>query len=190
MYVTSWWDRCDVLIYYFLLAGSTEFLTGKMEQLISLFLPKILKLSISLNTTQYVYIPTTFPDSSDLNIFSTYVPTCMSFPLPVVPRSSTPAISLANLTVLIMKCSRSRTCSMVTEIDDCWLVQDIITIYLPKGRFPLSPYFHVHTHVHVNYKWVNKKEAKYGKSCVNIKVEPRSTFTPFTHCLFYLRTEI
>lgn len=38
-----------------------------------------------------------FPDSSDLNIFSTYVPTCMSFPLPVVPRSSTPATSLANL---------------------------------------------------------------------------------------------
>ena len=31
--------RCDVLIYYFLLAGSIEFLTGKMEQLISLFLP-------------------------------------------------------------------------------------------------------------------------------------------------------
>ena len=39
----------------------------------------------------------TLPDNSDLNIFSTYVPTCMSFPLPVVPKSSTPAISLANL---------------------------------------------------------------------------------------------
>jgi hypothetical protein len=39
----------------------------------------------------------TFPDSSDINIFSMYVPTCMSFPLPVVPKSSTPAISLANL---------------------------------------------------------------------------------------------
>lgn len=37
------------------------------------------------------------PDSSDMNIFSMYVPTCMSFPLPVVPKSSTPAISLANL---------------------------------------------------------------------------------------------
>ena len=39
----------------------------------------------------------TFPDSSDLIIFSTYVPTCMSPPLPVVPKSSTPATSLANL---------------------------------------------------------------------------------------------
>lgn len=39
----------------------------------------------------------TFPDISDMNIFSTYVPTCMLFPLPVVPRSSTPAISLAKL---------------------------------------------------------------------------------------------
>lgn len=38
-----------------------------------------------------------FPDSSDMNIFSMYVPTCISFPLPVVPKSSTPAISLANL---------------------------------------------------------------------------------------------
>lgn len=39
----------------------------------------------------------TFPDSSDLKSFSTYVPTCMSLPLPVVPKSSTPATSLANL---------------------------------------------------------------------------------------------
>lgn len=37
------------------------------------------------------------PESSDMNIFSMYVPTCISFPLPVVPKSSTPAISLANL---------------------------------------------------------------------------------------------
>lgn len=39
----------------------------------------------------------TLPDSSDMNIFSTYVPICRLFPLPVVPRSSTPAISLAKL---------------------------------------------------------------------------------------------
>ena len=37
------------------------------------------------------------PESSDMNIFSMYVPTCISFPLPVVPKSSTPAISLVNL---------------------------------------------------------------------------------------------
>lgn len=43
------------------------------------------------------FLPITFPDSSDLNIFSIYVPTCISLPRPVVPKSSTPATSLANL---------------------------------------------------------------------------------------------
>ena len=38
-----------------------------------------------------------FPDSSDLNIRSTYVPICVSPPRPVVPKLSTPAISLPNL---------------------------------------------------------------------------------------------
>lgn len=42
-------------------------------------------------------IPITFPDISDLNILSMYVPTCISPPRPVVPKSSTPATSLANL---------------------------------------------------------------------------------------------
>ncbi len=46
----------------------------------------------------------TFPDSSELKSFSTYVPTCMSPPRPVVPRSSTPATSLANLQTTIVIC--------------------------------------------------------------------------------------
>lgn len=37
----------------------------------------------------------TFPDNSEANSFSTYVPTCISEPRPVVPRSGTPATSLA-----------------------------------------------------------------------------------------------
>lgn len=47
-----------------------------------------------------------FPDSSDMNIFSTYVPIWRSFPLPVVPRSSTPATSLAKLQQHTGRCSR------------------------------------------------------------------------------------
>uniref|UniRef100_A0A182JFS3 Uncharacterized protein n=1 Tax=Anopheles atroparvus TaxID=41427 RepID=A0A182JFS3_ANOAO len=35
----------------------------------------------------------TLPDSSERNSFSTYVPTCISSPRPVVPKSSTPATS-------------------------------------------------------------------------------------------------
>lgn len=46
----------------------------------------------------------TFPESSDLKSFSTYVPTCMSLPLPVVPKSSTPATSLANLQMSTRQC--------------------------------------------------------------------------------------
>jgi len=37
----------------------------------------------------------TFPESSERKNFSTYVPTCISFPRPVVPRSSIPATSEA-----------------------------------------------------------------------------------------------
>ena len=43
----------------------------------------------------------TFPESSDINIFSTQVPICIWFPRPVVPRSSTPATSDENLTHLV-----------------------------------------------------------------------------------------
>ena len=46
-------------------------------------------------------IPITFPDSSLRSILSTYIPICMLLPRPVVPRSSTPATSEANLTHLV-----------------------------------------------------------------------------------------
>ena len=42
-----------------------------------------------------------------------------------------------------------------------------------KGGFPLSRNFHVRTHV--NFTRVNKIEAMYGKSGVNVKVESCST---------------
>ena len=45
----------------------------------------------------------TLPDSSVARSFSTYVPTCMSEPRPVVPKSSTPATSLANLRGAVCK---------------------------------------------------------------------------------------
>ena len=41
-----------------------------------------------------------------------------------------------------------------------------------KGGFPLSRNFHVRTHV--SFTRVNKIKAIYGKSGVNVKVEPRS----------------
>ena len=58
-----------------------------------------------------------------------------------------------------------------------------------KGGFPLSRNFYVG--MQVNYTRVNKIEAFYGRLRVNVKVEPRSTFT-FAHdlhtlSLFYLR---
>ena len=52
-----------------------------------------------------------------------------------------------------------------------------------KGGFPLSRNFYVHTHV--NFTRVNKTETMYGRSRVNVKVEPPSTFT-FTRGLSYI----
>ena len=45
----------------------------------------------------------------------------------------------------------------------------------PLGRFPPSRNFSVRTHV--NFTRVNEIEAMYERSHVNVKVEPRSTFT-------------
>ena len=42
-----------------------------------------------------------------------------------------------------------------------------------KGGFPLSRNFHVRTHV--SFTPVNKIKAMYGKSGVNVKVEPPSS---------------
>ena len=58
-----------------------------------------------------------------------------------------------------------------------------------KGGFPLSRNFHVGTHV--NFKRVNKIKAMYGKSGVNVKVEPcsssRLSSALFILPLFYSR---
>ena len=43
-----------------------------------------------------------------------------------------------------------------------------------KGGFPLSHNFYVRTHL--NFTRVNKIEAMYKRSRVNVKFEPRSTF--------------
>ena len=57
-----------------------------------------------------------------------------------------------------------------------------------KGGFPLSHNFYVRTHL--NFKGVNKIETVYERSSVNLKVEPRSTFTfyawPFIHYLYVI----
>ena len=52
-----------------------------------------------------------------------------------------------------------------------WLSQ----VRIFKGGFPLLRNFYVSTHV--NFMRVNKIKAMYGRSRVNVKVEPRSTFT-------------
>ena len=44
-----------------------------------------------------------------------------------------------------------------------------------KADFPLSHNFYLSAHV--SFARVNKIEAMYGKSRVNVKFEPRSTFT-------------
>ena len=46
---------------------------------------------------------------------------------------------------------------------------------MAKGWFPLSRSFCVRSHV--NFTRVNKIETMYGRSRVNVKVEPRSNFT-------------
>ena len=51
------------------------------------------------------------------------------------------------------------------------------------GGFPLSRNFYVSRHV--NFTRVNKIEAMYRRSCINVKVEPRSPFT-FTRGLSYI----
>ena len=57
-----------------------------------------------------------------------------------------------------------------------------------KGGFPLSHNFYVRTHL--NFKGVNKIETVYERSSVNLKVEPRSTFTfyawPFIHYFYVI----
>ena len=57
-----------------------------------------------------------------------------------------------------------------------------------KGGFPLSHNFYVRTHL--NFTRVNKIETMYERSRVNVKVEPRSTFTiyawPFIHYLYVI----
>ena len=52
-----------------------------------------------------------------------------------------------------------------------WLSQ----VRIFKGGFPLLHNFYVSTHV--NFMRVNKIKAMYGRSRVNVKVEPRSTLT-------------
>ena len=52
-----------------------------------------------------------------------------------------------------------------------WLSQ----VRIFKGGFPLLRNLYVSTHV--NFMRVNKIKAMYGRSRVNVKVEPRSTFT-------------
>ena len=52
-----------------------------------------------------------------------------------------------------------------------WLSQ----VRIFKGGFPLLRNFYVSTHV--NFMRVNKIKAMNGRSRVNVKVEPRSTFT-------------
>ena len=52
-----------------------------------------------------------------------------------------------------------------------WLSQ----VRIFKGGFPLLRNFYVSTHV--NFMRVNKIKAMYGRSRVNVKVEPRSTLT-------------
>ena len=76
-----------------------------------------------------------------------------------------------------------------------WLSQ----VRIFKGGFPLLRNFYVSTHV--NFTRVNKIKAMYGRSRVNVKVEPRSIFTltrgvsyiayiQFTHVIFMcVRTE-
>ena len=59
-----------------------------------------------------------------------------------------------------------------------------------KGGFPLSRNFYVLTHV--IFTRINKIGTMYGRSRVNVKVEPRSTFTfargpSYTVPLFHLR---
>ena len=54
---------------------------------------------------------------------------------------------------------------------------------LTKSWFPLSRNFYVCTHV--NFVWAHKKNTIYGRSRVNVKVEPRSTFM-FTRGLSYI----
>ena len=47
----------------------------------------------------------------------------------------------------------------------------------------MSQFFYERTHA--NSARVNKIQAKYGKSSVNVKVEPRCTFT-FRRCVSYI----
>ena len=54
---------------------------------------------------------------------------------------------------------------------------------LIKGGFPLSRNFYVRSHV--NFMRLNIIETMYRRSRVNVKVEPRSTFT-FTRGLSYI----
>ena len=54
---------------------------------------------------------------------------------------------------------------------------------LSKSGFPPSRNFYVRTHI--NFTRVNEIETMYGRSRVNVKVEPRSTFK---FQVFHLRT--
>ena len=54
---------------------------------------------------------------------------------------------------------------------------------MTRGGFPLSRIFSVRTHV--NFTRVNKIEAMCERPRVNVKVEPRSTFT-FTRGLAHI----
>ena len=49
-----------------------------------------------------------------------------------------------------------------------------LTFKLPAPKLIISDEFNVLTHV--NFSRVNKMEAMNGGSCVNVRVEPRSTF--------------
>ena len=57
----------------------------------------------------------------------------------------------------------------------------------PNGGFPLLRDFHLHTIV--NFTPVDKIEAMCGRSRVNVKVEPGSTFT-FTLGLLYIASTL
>ena len=72
-----------------------------------------------------------------------------------------------------------------------YLPQMMMSVTWLSGRFPLSHNVYVCTHI--KFTHLNKIEAMYGRLCINVKVEPCSTFRYLhkaflTSPLFYLCT--
>lgn len=55
-----------------------------------------------------------------------------------------------------------------------YLPQMMMSVTWLSGRFPLSHNSYVSTHI--KFTHLNKIEAMYGRLCINVKVEPCSTF--------------